>query len=144
MNSSKGCFTVNRMIWSWLAVVALVGVGCGESDTVSRHDVTGTIQFDGQPVTEGTVTFLDPATSHAASGSLDESGNYLVQVPDGSYQVTVTPPLEEVASSNPNIAGGEAFKQVENIPVKYHREMTTDLSAEVSSSATEFDFELTP
>lgn len=132
------------MIWSGLTVVALLSVGCGESDSVSRHDVTGTVQFGGQPVTEGTVTFLDPATSHAASGSLDASGNYLVQVPDGSYQVTVTPPMEAVASSNPNIAGGEAFKKVENIPAKYHREMTSDLKAEVSGSATEFDFELTP
>lgn len=122
----------------------LAAIGCGDANRIERQDVTGVVTFQGEPVPEGTITFSEPSTGNAASADLNESGEYLASLPDGTYIVTITPPMVEAPSMNPNVAPGTAPKKVDNIPPQYRSASTTDLKATVSPEALEHDFELQP
>ena len=124
--------------------VLLICSGCG-SDAPVRvdHSVSGTVKFKGQPVTEGSIQFEDPATGGAGSGQLTADGHYETLLPDGNYKVTVMPPLEATPDSE-NSPGGLVPKQVDNIPAKYQATDTSPLSATVSADKVTHDFEMMP
>jgi hypothetical protein len=64
-------------------LVLLLG-GCENAGTVS-----GTVRYKGQPLSEGSVSFVGEK-GQAATGSIDKSGRYVVfHVPLGSAKVTV-------------------------------------------------------
>lgn len=57
----------------WLLVLCVVGlvpcVGCGRSDQPPLGRVTGTVQYDGQPVASGTIVF-EVANARSANGTI--------------------------------------------------------------------------
>jgi len=132
-----------RLIGAVGAVGVLLFAGCGGggSDT-PRGDVSGTVTYQGQPVTEGTVNFLSPETGRSASATLDAQGKFTVDggVEAGSHVVTITPPFVEVPP------GGDEPppepKEYANIPEKYRSDTTSDLTAEVKPGKNQFSFEL--
>ncbi len=128
----------------FLAVILTFALGCGGADErPPLKSVEGQVVFNNQPVTEGTVTFEDAQTGSAATAELDAEGRYELNVPDGTYQVTIAPPMVEV-SSDPNSPPEQKFKDVANIPNKYRSAQSTDLSATVSEEKTSHDFNLAP
>lgn len=128
----------------FLAVVLTTALGCGGADErPPLQSVEGQVLFNDQPVTEGTVTFEDAQTGAASTAELNAEGRYELNVPDGTYQVTVAPPVVEV-SSDPNSPPEQKFKDGANIPNKYRSAQSTDLSATVSEETTTHDFKLAP
>lgn len=57
----------------WLLVLCVVGLvacaGCGRSDRPSLGRVTGTVQYNGQPVAAGTIIF-EVANARSANGTI--------------------------------------------------------------------------
>jgi hypothetical protein len=63
----------------------LLASGCGDN----TGTVSGTVRCGGQPLSEGSVSFLTEQ-GQAATGTIDRSGNYIVKrVPLGPAKVTV-------------------------------------------------------
>jgi hypothetical protein len=123
------------------AVALLATVGCG-GNKFESYEVKGRVTFQGAPVTEGQITFEDPATGFANSAGLDAMGAYTVALADGSYQVSIQPPTIQIGGG-PDTPPDEGFKDVDNIPERYHRAETSGLSAQIASGQLEHNFDLT-
>ena len=128
---------------SWAAAVALAalllptGLGCGGGPVTVR----GTVKFEGQPVTEGTVQFNDEKTGSRAEAELQPDGTYTATLPPGTYKVIVLPPLVvETGSGMPD----PRYKKVRNIPQKYRSTATSGLTATVAPDKAVNEFDLKP
>ena len=81
-----------------------LALGCGKHES----SITGTVTFDGTPLTRGTVTFHPKAGGAAAYARIDADGNYTVKTGDqeglkaGEYVATV------VATAAPGPGQSEA------------------------------------
>ena len=121
------------------AIVALAGCG-GEGNPVGT--VSGTVTFQGQPVTEAQVSFRSSETGRGNIATLDSAGEF--SLPEalavGSYTVSITPP----APPAPDMDAGPQPppKQYANIPQKYRSELTSPLKADVKEGENQFPFEL--
>lgn len=122
----------------WVAVGFAVA-GCDLRDKPVA--VTGRVMFDGKPVTEGVVQFLDLKTNKATDGYLGSDGRYQVSVLPGRYTVLVFPPT--VADHTYGLPSPQ-FKAVANIPAKYRMAPTSGLVAEVAADQAAHDFDLKP
>ncbi len=123
--------------WLWFALAACLLVGCGRERVV--HTVTGKVTYQGAPVAEGTIMFLDSTTQDANQAELGPRGTYTLQVPPGSYRVAIQPILKQI--------GGEdgppdyVLQGADDIPEKYQQPETTDFRAEIKANAT-LDFDM--
>jgi hypothetical protein len=127
------------------AAAALVGAavlwaaGCGSAE--KKIDVTGKVTFKGEPVTEGSVQFIEDRTGRGAQVDLAPDGTYQVSLFAGDYKVVVTPPyIVDESSGMPN----PYYKKVKNIPTRYHSTDTSGLRAVVSPDQATHDFKLAP
>jgi predicted small lipoprotein YifL len=126
-----------------LAAAPAWTAGCGKSGPV-RFPVTGEVTFEGQPVTEGTVSFVSKETGTASAAALDASGRFEIPdgLPAGRYVVAVAPPPPEEVGGAP---AADPPREYPNIPQKYRSDTTSDLTADVGDGAQEpFRFALTP
>lgn len=124
-----------------MATLALSGCGGGTGQPKSAH-VTGKVTFQGQPVTEGRLTFMSSIS--AGSVEVTSEGTYRLTegVPPGKYKVVLTPP----SITKPPKVGEAApeLKKFNNIPEKYRTETTTTLFAEIKEGNNTVDLELKP
>jgi hypothetical protein len=125
-----------------VAMLGLSGVGCSPED--KPVTVRGTVTFQGQPVTEGSVQFNSEKTGYGAEVKLGPDGTYQAVLPAGTYLVVVLPPLVEAVMKNKDTPPDTVFKKVKNIPGKYQSAASSKLSAEVAADKVVHDFELKP
>jgi hypothetical protein len=130
--------------FAWLAICL---AGCG-SDALPVAEVSGKVTFRGQPVTEGTISFhnSDGLGYGGGEATLGPDGSYRLEtaaggVTVGEYKVSVSPPMV-INSSDPRTPPFKEYKQVANIPAKYHTPATTDLKATVKEGENTLDFDL--
>ena len=115
-----------------LVVSVCVGVGCG-SDGPPVGSVSGKVTYEGQPLTDGTVTFVDEKIGSGASAELDASGSYqLPSVRIGEYTVAV--------HRRPPPPGGKFVKL--DIPDKYQDLESSGLTVTVEEGKNVADFDL--
>ena len=120
-------------IFCLLIVSSLVFVGCGPA----TYTVTGTVTFEGTPVAEGEIVFLDAAGKNKSYGGQITDGEYSFESSPGKKTVEISVvrevPGEMDTTSNP----GESVRLVESyIP-------ETELTAEVRESGdNKIDFTL--
>lgn len=139
-----------------LGVVLLV-VGCGPAVDPNRpktYPVTGTVTYNGQPVSDAIVTFI--GGERGAIGRTDESGRLQMTtfeagdgVLPGSYKVMIS---KTVVEGVPDEVGEGASpgeepdmgSQKDLLPVRYKDPNQSGLTAEVGEGLpNEFHFELT-
>lgn len=118
------------------------GGGGGRQPTGPTGTVSGTVTFQGQPVTEGTVRLYNPSTAEESTGPLDSAGKFQLSqpVPVGTYKVTVLPPKEP----DPQIGVPYQPKEHKNIPQKYRSELTSDLTTDVKEGPNTVTVDLQP
>jgi len=138
-----------------LLVTLLLCTGCDQGPTL--YPATGTVTYEGKPVTNAAIVF-GSQEAQVATGGTDASGKFTLVtqgkpgIPKGTYQVTVykaagttemsgTPSAEDM--KNAATSGGPTKPKLE-IPPKYAAFKTTDLSATVTEDAAKnvFNFEL--
>ena len=119
-----------------LVVWAVTGCGGGE-DIGPTGTVTGTVKFQGTPVTGGMVTFSKPGEQGA--GQIGADGKYSIawrgtdQVPVGQYGISIYPPSSgDSTTSNPNF------------PEKYYDATTSGLTGEVKEGPNTIDLDMQP
>jgi hypothetical protein len=141
--------------WLFAALIGLsslaAGWGCSGSSSLHTIPVRGRVTYNGQPVTQGTVTFLprEPAADaprRPATGVIQPDGTYRLATlsPEdgaapGEYQVVIVS-----ITSGPSPETPEA-PEVWAIPKQYGNPMQTNLQATIPADAKgplEFDFAL--
>jgi hypothetical protein len=154
------------------AVMIMVSCGGGDDGLGTRYPVTGKVNYNGNPLEKGAISFIpeDPK-SIGASGSI-EHGAYSLSTGGsgdgarvGKYKVTVTAKedatalakaaFEKARSATSKKAGTEDLGFVPRqfitkaeseskslIPAGYGDVRTTNLTAEVKPQANPLDFEL--
>lgn len=115
--------------------------GCNSSDGEVLYDVKGTITYQDKPVGEGDITFEDPGTGSAATAKIQPDGTYSLKLPQGDYQIGITPPTIEIPATK-NSPGDTAYKKVDNIPANYYYGHESGLTATISPDSTVADFDL--
>ncbi len=126
--------------------VALTLTGCGSSGP-EMAKVTGTVTYQGKPVSKGTITFVpNVAGGRNATGELSPDGNYRLQTENpsdgallGEYKVTIYAHDEPILDYIPK----KPVKPKILAPVKYEKPETSDLKATVQSGSNNFNFTLT-
>jgi hypothetical protein len=117
-------------------------LGCGKS--TPQGEISGKITFNGKPVAEGTVSFMNDSAGTGTEGPLKD-GNYKLNAPlaPGEYKVMVTPLVvqQQDGGKGPEVA---IEKPAPDIPKKYRVIGTTDLKATVKDGKQEINFELKP
>jgi len=126
----------------------VLATGCGSSGpTMGR--VSGTVKFNGQPLTKGTVTFIaTDGKNPNATGALDSSGRYTLQTTEpgdgavvGSYKVAISDANAE--AMNTAMPGMPAPVQKSAIPKTYLDANTSTLTATVEAGGNTKNFDLT-
>ena len=130
-----------------LAVAALSAAGCGSSGP-QMAPVSGTVQYQGQPLKAGTVTFAPTDGERpSATGTIQPDGTYTLQTTEpgdgavvGDYRVAIT----DVDSNSyvTELPGMPPSVPKSAIPQKYTDPNTSGLTATVESGANTKDFEL--
>ena len=128
-------------VFSLLAASAVIFAGCGPSGPVT-HSVSGSVTFDGAPVTEGEIVFRDAAGQDKSYGGPISDGKYSFDSSPGSKKVEISAmrdvPGKMDTTSNP---GEEVPMREQYIPAKYSG-AESELTAEVPGSGDPIDFEL--
>lgn len=132
-----------------LLTVALAGglillpSGCGFLEKAGT--VSGTVQYKGHPLTEGSVSFVC-GNGQVATGAIDKSGHYVVShVPVGPAKITVqvvsaegAPAVSFVGAPKP----GQGAATGSKIPLRYGVAATSGLQHNVTKGKQEFDIDL--
>jgi hypothetical protein len=131
---------MNRLLTLAFCLLTCTVAGCGKSDPRELVSVSGIVKYEGAPVEEGTIMFINPTTQDTHQGNLGSGGEYSLDVVRGNYKVVIEPVMEE-KQAGPEIAPETVYKTVDNIPEKYRRSESTDLTANVEDEG-EFSFEM--
>lgn len=141
---------VQQRFWGLVAGIFLaLGVGCGGGDGLELYGVTGKVTYDGEPVSNGSISFEPAAgTTGPASGSgLAEDGTY--EVPDekglvpGTYNVRITGNRKtgrQVPAGPPTPPGSMVDEVAQYIPAQYNTKTT--LTVQIEKGKNEHDFKL--
>lgn len=133
-----------------ILALALNSVGCGggrKKASGPSGTVKGKVTYEGNPVTEGTVSFMSQSGA-SGTGQLGAGGVFTIQsaeggLPVGTYAVGIRAPLVEDkgdGTSPPQMV----LKKMDNLPEKYAIPETSGLTAEVKEGANDFTFQMTP
>ena len=108
--------------------------------------VRGKVTFKGKPVTEGTVTFLNPTEGGGAEAEIKSDGSYSVEGPVvvGNYMVEVKPLMHIVDTDPGRTPPAPMEKPAPDIPRKYRMQGTTPLTATVKTGPNELNFDMKP
>ena len=74
---------------------ALIGLlawvaGCNQNPRETEHaEVSGKVLIDNKPLPGGQISFVTVKGGFAASGNIDENGNYSIKAPIGEVTITV-------------------------------------------------------
>ncbi len=129
----------------------ILAIGCGGGETSST--VAGKVTYKGAPVTGGTLKFYPEGSKDVfITGAINPDGTFsLINVPKGKSKVVVeTDSIKQQALMNERLkdksgktpgAAGPTPVYVQ-IPAKYARPDTTDLTCEVKSGKNTSDLDL--
>ena len=126
--SARGC--------SYAALVAVV-CGCGASGPPT-HPVNGAVSFTGQPLSNGTMTFIPDSPSARTTVTKIVAGRYDAELTEGSWTVNI----QAVRETGPVIPALREAPREQFIPAKYNRQSTLTVSVPVEQSAVDFNLEL--
>jgi hypothetical protein len=117
--------------------------GCNSVKKVPVGEVSGKVTFEGKPVGQGIVTFMNPEVGAGDEAHLNPDGTYVVKtpMPVGEYKVFILPPIvyKKVDIRGPEV-GVEV--QTKEIPQRYRTIGTTELKATVKEGKNQLDFDM--
>lgn len=125
------------MIRRWLLLGWMVlACGCGPAGP-RTYPVSGTVTFDGKPVTQGDILFIPSDRSLGPEGGRIVDGKFAMRSKEGKCQVEIT--AVEVGPNTPRVDGVPVI--INYIPARYNTQ--SELSVEVApSDENSFEFRL--
>ncbi len=141
----------HRHLWSllcWALTAALLS-GCGDKG-LERVVVSGTVTYNGKPLSEGEVRFVPlPTCPVPTAGALIVDGRYSTDarggVPVGTHKIQIEARTRKPGGSNvPGPMGQRpAFRGRQYLPAKYNAHTEFEITIEPGSQAITRDFQLT-
>ncbi|GAA4427903.1 lipoprotein [Bremerella cremea] len=132
-----------------LFVAVLMLLGCGRSGSLETAPVTGVVNYNGQPLKFGTVSFR-PAAGSPATGTIQSDGTFTLSTYGNGDGAIIG--MNEVLVTATDRDAGTAGEVAENtemtapkmlIPQKYTSFSTSELTADVVAGKTNtFTFDL--
>ena len=124
---------------------SLLLAGCGGSDEKEEGptgNVEGTVTMDGEPFTEGSVSFYNPDTGESGGGELGADGKFKLDspIPVGKYQVSFLPP--EPPQPDDEASAKKADELSKLIPEAYQDGNTSGFAEDVKEGPNSFEFKL--
>jgi len=114
-----------------------VAAGCSNKKAPTGT-VSGTVKYKGEPVTVGTIMFMDPATKLGGSAWLGADGSYTItaSIEVGEYNVAFPPP-----PAPPPGSGAERI--LSPLPSKYYvpEKGTVKFTVVAGKNTADFDLE---
>ncbi len=146
-----------RSLFVLLLIASLSGCGISPTTNYGKLDlvsVSGTITLNGQPLAAAVVTFEDPTSGAYSYGLTDSNGRYTLKLDSVKSGVTTGNKIVRVSTARkilglnsteeagePSIEGSAKTQpEPEKVPERYNKK--SELTAEVTSSQTKFDFKL--
>jgi hypothetical protein len=133
----RRCFVGHILLTAVLLLAIAPGCRRGsEGSEATTGTVRGTVTFEGKPIGEGVISFLQQETGGGAMAHIDSSGHFEIKTPlkAGTYRVAVCPPTLRVP---PGAPGAEVplrrMKRYPNIPEFYHSEYSSDLTVRIDA-----------
>jgi hypothetical protein len=125
-------------------LTALALAGCGGSD--DRLAVSGTVNFNGSPLDQGSIQFIPTGPGGTPGGSVITDGKFSIPrergLRPGKYRVVISSgqPGTKAAPAMPGESGPPAK---ERIPAEYNaRSEQTPVIREVTAGNTALDFDI--
>ena len=118
--------SVLRKLNAVVAILAVVWLG-GCTSAEPTGTVSGKVTLEGEPVTEGVVSFLSES-GYSTTADIQPDGSFSVTggMPADKYTISVSPPEPTEA-----LAPGEAEMAKSPIPRGYFDESTSDIVEEI-------------
>jgi len=130
----------SRSIVALMAAFGLVvAVGCGASGP-KTVEVSGTVTFDGEPVSEGDIIFKSADSSSGGSAGKIKDGKFAFPSLLGAKKVEITAMRDVLGKFDESNPGEKVQMRESYIPITYNT--NTTLTADVTDSNTTFDFNL--
>ena len=130
----------SRAGWPAFVVALLCLSGCDKGKPIG--EVSGKVTFEGKPVAEGLVSFMNPEGGTGGEGPLKDGAYTLsAPLPPGDYKVMVAPLVVRQQEGGKGPVVGIA-KPAPDIPPKYRTIGTTDLKATVKPGPNEHNFDM--
>jgi len=132
-----------RAILLGATLLIVTVTGC---QPAARLGVSGTVELDGAPLADGTISFRpQPGTEGPSGGSPITAGEYLVEAEKGLVPGAYLVEIQgwRKTGRQTKTMTGHVVDEIEHIvPVRYNDQ--TELTADISrDTPTEFDFQLT-
>jgi hypothetical protein len=127
----------NRLAGLVIACVLLAG--CEGSKFA---DVAGTVTLDGEPIADGSITFIPSDGQTPTAGGKIKDGKYAASVPIGTMKVAISYPKVSGTKKlydTPDSPVGYLYKEA--VPARYNEQ--TELVLEVKAGRNTKDWELT-
>src|SRR5262245_31205165 len=139
-----------RLMHSLLALTLASAPGCAKdtpppSPAGPKGTVTGTVKFDGKPITAGTL-LLDSGKGYIAGALIKPDGTFELKgadgnaVPAGTYKVAVTPPPAAAPAAGATKMPEPA--KIEGVPAKFYNPLTSGVTVEVKEGIQTVDIVL--
>lgn len=129
-----------RICCGGLVILAVVVLGCGESDPLGRRPVSGKVTLGDQPLTQGTISF-EPSGKGTSAGATITDGSYSIPatsgLPPGKYVVRISSPTGGLAT--PEAPGESDQLATEQIPEEFNARSDIKIDV-VKDGQNTFDF----
>lgn len=120
-------------VWS-MVMVASLSIGCGGAGNIERAAAEGTVTVDGQPLSEGTITFLpNQSTKGTLARGTIKDGKFQLPASEGpvvgSHRVEIT--SMKKTGKTISVEGVNTEEVIQSIPELYN--VQSSLTAEIKS-----------
>jgi hypothetical protein len=124
--------------------VGCVVVGCGGSDKPFKTArLAGTVKLDGEPIANGTISFVPEDGQTPTTGAIIQSGKYSAEVPLGRKKIMISAVQAtgrmQKAYDTPDSPMTEITEEI--VPARYN--VATMLEHDVTGNNSDLNFDLT-
>jgi hypothetical protein len=125
-----------------LTALAILTLASCEGDVGGRLAISGTVEYKGEPVQQGTIEFIPHPGGKTQSGATITNGRFTIPkekgLEPGVYTVKISSMEGLEPPAEPGGLPGKDPKEL--LPAKYNTKST--LTKEVSKTETKFEFKL--
>jgi hypothetical protein len=129
-----------KYLWAAALLFGLSLLGC--SDKPSTYPVSGTVMFDGQPVTDGDIVFRDVEDKVGPDAGKIKDGQFTFRAKPGKKKVEIQANRLKKLPSGVTGPMGQTEVPLNYIPARYNTK--TELTADVTADgANQYEFKMT-
>jgi hypothetical protein len=130
-------------LWLLPTFLSVLLAGCGDS-TGGRQAISGTVTLKGQPLNDGTITFIPASAGATQAGATISKGAFQIAkaqgLQPGKYKVSINSPDGETPV-DPNVPPGPSgnFSSKDRVPAEYNLESKLEVEVK-KGEPNKFDF----